>query len=410
MEQLNLALTLAGGLAAVLALFAGYIKARVPVVSEMLLAMLLGIVVGPAALNWLRPDQWGHSMLMLEQVARFSVALAVMSIALRLPVGFVRQHARSLSVLLGLGMLGMWLVSGLLSYWLLGLQFWAAMLVGAIVTPTDPVVSGSIVTGQFAEHSLPSRIRNIISAEAGANDGGAYPYVFLALLLLTMPAEQALEHWLLEKVLLGIAGAAVLGAAMGYVTGRVERWARRRHFAEEISATTVTVGLSVIVLGAVKLLGSDGILAVFIAGLVFRRISDHPLTERAFRVQEGVGRLVSFPLFMLFGALLPWAQWAQLGWAPVILALAILFLRRLPIVSILRPLVPALHGARDAWFVGWFGPLGAAAIYYATLAARETGQGIFWDLSSLLILSSVIAHGGTATLFTSKYGRAEQSQ
>ena len=405
MEQLNLALTVVGFLVAGLALFAGFIKARLPMVSEILLATLLGVVVGPAVLNWLRPEQWGHSMQVLEQLARFSVALAVMSIALRLPVGFVRRHVGSLSLLLGLGMLGMWLVSGLLSYWLLGLQFWAAMLVGAIVTPTDPVVSGSIVTGQFAEHSLPSRIRHIISAEAGANDGGAYPYVFLGLLMLTMPVEQALEHWLLEKVLLGVAGAAALGAAMGYVTGRIERWARRKHFAEEISAMTVTVGLSVAVLGAVKLLGSDGILAVFIAGLVFRRISDHPLTERAFRVQEGVGRLVSFSLFMLFGALLPWAQWGAMGWQPVLLALAILLLRRLPVVSLLHPLVPALHGTRDAWFVGWFGPLGAAAIFYATVAGRETGQEMFWNISSLLILSSVLAHGATATSFTSKYGR-----
>lgn len=405
MEQLNLALTVVGGLVAVLALSAGFIKTRVPFVSEPLLAVLLGVAAGPMLLGWLRPEQWGHSMTLLEQLARASVAMAVMSIALRLPRGFFRQQARSLALLLGVGMLGMWLVSGLLSYWLLGLQFWAAMLLGAIVTPTDPVVSGSIVTGPFAEQSVPASIRHTITAEAGANDGGAYPYVFLAILLLTAPVEQALEQWLLEKVLLGVAGAVALGLAMGYVTGQVERWARRRDFPEEISAMTVTVGLTLAVLGAVKLLGSDGILAVFAAGLAFRRVSDHPLTERAFRIQEGVNRLVSFPLFVLFGALLPWAQWQHLGWPLIGLAVAILLLRRLPVLLGLKAALPVIRQRQDGWFVGWFGPLGAAAMFYAALAVRETHQEVFWHAASLLIFASVLAHGATATPLTARYGR-----
>jgi NhaP-type Na+/H+ or K+/H+ antiporter len=65
----------------------------------------------------------------------------------------------------------MWLCSGLLVYLILGLPFWEAMLLGAVITPTDPVVSTSIVTGKVAEQNLPGRIQNLISAESAANDG-----------------------------------------------------------------------------------------------------------------------------------------------------------------------------------------------------------------------------------------------
>lgn len=409
MEQLNISLTLVGALIAALALFAGFIKSRVPVVSEPLLAVGVGIVVGPAVLAWITPGQWGDSVNLLEQLARASVAMAVMSIALRLPKGFFRAHLRTLGLILSIGMLVMWLVSGLLTYWLLGLQFWAALLVGAIVTPTDPVVSGSIVGGQFAEESIPARIRHTISAEAGANDGGAFPYVFLPLLLLTAPVDQALESWVLDKVLLGVVGAVALGMALGYLAGHIERWARRNDYPEETSAITVTVGLALAVLGAVKLLGSDGILAVFAAGLVFRRIIDHPLTERSFKTQEAVNRLVAFPLFVLFGALLPWAQWQSLGWPVLGLAVAVLALRRLPMVLALRSQLRTLHDRSDAWFVGWFGPLGAAAMFYAALAVRETHDERYWHIASLLIFASVIVHGATATLFTGWYRRHRQT-
>ncbi len=409
MDQLNIGFTIIGCLVVALALFAGFIKSRILILSEPLIAVLLGIAVGPAALDWLDPRGWGDILVVLEQLARFSVAVAVMSIAVSLPDGFFRAHARTMAALLGVGMVGMWLISGLLSFWLLSIPFWSAMLIGAIVTPTDPVVSGAIVTGEIAERSIPERVRNILAAEAGVNDGGAYPYVFLCVLLLTAPVEPALGEWITHSVLLGVVGAVALGIAVGYVAGRGQRWAHQKGYPEEVSTLTVTIGLSATVLGAVKLLGSDGILAVFAAGIVFRRVTDRKLTAGAFGAQEGVNRLVSFPLFVIFGAVLPWDQWQHLGWPAVALAAAILLLRRLPLLLALAPLMSTPSGYRDAWFMGWFGPLGAAAIFYATLVVRETGQPAYWDICSLLIFASVVAHGATATLLTAHYGKSVEN-
>ncbi len=130
----------------------------------------------------------------MKQGARLAIAIQVMGVALRLPKAYPFTHWRSLAVLLGPVMLLMWLVSGLLVYLILGLPCWVAMLVGAVITPTDPVIATSIATGKVAEQNLPTRLRNLLSAESGANDGLGYPFVLLPILILTRSPQEAVVH------------------------------------------------------------------------------------------------------------------------------------------------------------------------------------------------------------------------
>jgi NhaP-type Na+/H+ or K+/H+ antiporter len=115
----------------------------------------------------------------------------------------------------------MWLSSGLLVYLILDLPFWEAMLVGAAITPTDPIVATSIVTGVVAEDNLPGRLRHIISGEAGLNDGLAYPFALLAILMIERSPGEALFHWLTRVLLWEVGVAVILGALLGYVAGRL---------------------------------------------------------------------------------------------------------------------------------------------------------------------------------------------
>lgn len=195
---MNIALLVIGTVVVVIGLFSDLIKRFV---APPVLALLVGVLLGPAVIGLLDPSTWGNQETILEEAARLTVAVAVMGVALRLPSGYPLSRWRSLLVMLGLVMPFMWLSSGLLAYLVLGLPFWVAMLVGAVVTPTDPVVASSIVQGKVAEENLPVRIRHLLSGESGANDGLAYPFVFLPILVLQMPAGEVLVHWLLETVL-----------------------------------------------------------------------------------------------------------------------------------------------------------------------------------------------------------------
>ena len=143
--------------------------------SEPLLALLAGVLIGPAAFDLLDLASLGSQETILQQAALLTLGIALMGTALRLPVESINRNWRSLAVLLGLVMPLMWLSSSLLTYLILGLPFLVAVLIGAVITPTDLVVAGTIVTGDVADEHLPEHLKNAISAESGFNDGLVYP-------------------------------------------------------------------------------------------------------------------------------------------------------------------------------------------------------------------------------------------
>lgn len=405
MRDLNLALAVVGGLTLLVSLAAGLLHSRNGLPSESMIAVLVGVLVGPYGLDALSLAGLGDPFPLLEQIARFTVAIAVMSIALRIPQDYLRRRARSLVALLGPGMVLMWLLSGLVFAMLLDVEFRLAMLLGAVVTPTDPVLASSIVVGETARQNIPTEIRQLLSGEAGANDGLAYPFVFLPVLLADGGPAGALLDWTVRIVLWGVLGAVGLGVALGAVAGGIERWASRDEFVEETSVMTVTVALTFTVLGIVKLLGSDAILAVFVAGLAYGQLADPRDRAEEQQVQEVFNRLFTLPVFVLFGMALPWADWLALGWTAPAVVVGILLFRRLPMVIAIQRAVQPLDRPAATLFVGWFGPIGIAAIFYATLAVRETGADVVWTVTSLVVLGSILAHGATATVATHRFGQ-----
>jgi sodium/hydrogen antiporter len=214
------------------------------------------------------------------------------------------------------------------------------------------VVASSIVTGGVAERNLPSRLRHLLSGESGANDGLAYPLVFLAVLMLEHPPGAALGEWALKVVLWEVGAAVAVGALAGYGAGWLLEKAEARETIGKTSFLAYTVALTLTVLGGAKLIGTDGILAVFAAGLAFSlavRESERGEEEQA---QEAVNSFFTLPAFVLLGLALPWGEWLELGWPAGALVLAVLLLRRLPALLALSPLVSGLRGFGEALFYG----------------------------------------------------------
>jgi sodium/hydrogen antiporter len=404
--EINIALVAVGAVVLVVGLLSNLLRSSF--VSTPMVALLAGVLLGPAMLGLLVPSDWGgQEETILEQATRLTLAISLMGVALRLPERFPFRDWRSMAVLLGLVMPFMWLASGLLVYLILGLPLLVALLVGAVITPTDPVVSSTIVTGDVAEEDLPGRLRHTLSAESGANDGLAYPFVFLPILLLSRPSGEAWMHWVTHTLVWEVGGAVIFGALVGYGAGRLLEWAEHKDAIEESFFLVYTIALSLVVLGAAKLLGSDGILAVFVAGLGFD-FAVKGDREQQRRVQEASTRFFILPIFVLLGLTIPWEGWAELGWGGPVLVVAVLLLRRLPAVLALNPLMRGVRGGANALFLGWFGPIGVAALYYANLSLRETGIEAAWTVGSLAICASILAHGLTAAPLTKLYGRHAQ--
>lgn len=370
-----------------------------------LLALLLGVLVGPAVLDLVDPARLGEPLPILEGVARLTLGIGLVGVALRVPRAYPRRRWRDLSLLVGGGMLLMWAISSALVLWLLALPFWLAVLIGAMITATDPVAASPIVTGTEAERNIPEGMRHAISFESGANDGIAFLLVYLPFLILTRPPAEALSHWLLHTLVWDVVAATAIGVALGFVAARLLQAAEEREAIESQWRLVYMVALALFAVGAGRLIGSDEILIAFAAGATFVQVVDESERGEEERGQEAVNRFFAIPIFALVGTMLPWEGWAALGWRGPLLAAAVLLLRRPPVILALRPFLRDVRTVPGALFMGWFGPIAVAAAYYAALVAHRLDEPLVWHVVSLVVCASVIAHGVTGAPLTRRLGR-----
>jgi NhaP-type Na+/H+ or K+/H+ antiporter len=404
MHTFNIALLVFGGVTLLLGLTSGVVKNRYSI-SEPIVAVLAGILVGPQVWGLIDLAPLGDPMFIVEEAARLTLAIALMTVALQLPDQFFSRHWRSLAVLLGAVMPLMWLVSGLLTYGLLDVSLPTALLLGAAITPTDPVLASSIVTGKIATEGLSGKLRHTISAEAGANDALAYPLVMLPMLIGREGWPAAVQTWALETILWQVIGSAAMGAVIGYLAGRLLDRIRKSPVVDLVTLQTVGLSLAVTVTGCVKLIHGEGLLAVFVAGVFMNRVITGEFGREKKEMNENFKRFLDIPVCVLFGTVLPWGAWHDLGLTGLGLAVAVLILRRLPAVLLFRPLLRTVATPAEALFMGWFGPIGIAALYYTHMVVDKGGDAVVWEAGSLIIFVSLIAHGVSATPLTLRMGR-----
>lgn len=393
-----------GGIVLILGLGSKWLE-KTPI-PPTLLSLLIGILLGPKGINVFDITQFSEKTLILENAARLTLGIGLVSVALQIPKQFPRQKWPEMLLLIGLSMLFMWAISSLLVYLILGVPLWLAALIGAIITPTDPIASSPIVTGPVAEKNLPDRIRNAISFESGANDGLGFLLVFLPLLMLTKPPQEAISHWLSTILLWELIGATVIGIILGYTAAKLLKVAEKHDFIQKEWRLVYTVALSLLAVGAGKLIKSDEILIVFAASIAFVQIVSEEERGVEKKGQDAADRFFSIPIFALLGNAIPWSGWMELGWQGLFLAAAILLFRRPPVILLLKPFLPSLHHKKDALFMGWFGPVAIAAIYYGSLAEHRLMNPFIWDVVSLVICASVLVHGVSATPLSKLYGKA----
>lgn len=394
MQQLNLVVAISACVVVALGLVSRRIKSSL--LSLPLLALAVGLLAGPVVLGWVRPQGWPDPHTILKEAARFTLAVSVAGIALRTPPEDYRKLLAPVALLLTVGMIAMWLVTSAIAWAILPMAPLAALLLGAALTPTDPVVASSIVTGSPAEENLTDRLRSTLSLESGANDGLGYLIVMLPLLLITRGiGAETLEHWVVDVIGIGVLLAIAIGALVGALLAGLLQLAHKRKLDDRHSMLSLSVAMSFLAVAGAKLAGSDGILAAFAAGAAFNLVSAPDERYDEENVQEAISKLFNLPIFVLAGILLPVAAWVDSP-LPALFALVVLLLRR-PIATSLSLLAFSRTLPRaEIAFAGWFGPIGVAAIYYSLLARERTGDAIYWEMTAAVVTASIVVHGVTA--------------
>ena len=352
------------------------------------ISLVAGIVFSPHATNFIRPLEYASgSQEDLSTItlyfSRLVLGVQLVLAGIQLPSRYLLRERKSLALLLGPGMTFMWLSSSLIIWGLVpNLDFLHALAVGACVTPTDPVLSSSIVKGKFADKNIPKHLQRIIIAESGANDGLGYPFLFFALYLIKYLGSGgagqpgglrlAMGDWLGEIWGYTILLSIVYGATVGWGAKELLQRAQERNFVDRESFLIFAIALALFIVGTCGMIGTDDILACFIAGNAFNIDDWFRLETLDDSLQPTIDMLLNLSIFMWFGAVCPWGSFLRNDVVPIyrliVLGILILLFRRLPIMLALHTFqwskVWQIEQTQQALFVGFFGPIGVSAIFY----------------------------------------------
>lgn len=363
-------------------IFSFYVKERL-YMGEAPLAVLLGIILGPYGLG--RITHWsgeGEDEENADKIAlgfsRVVIGIQLVLVGIQLPKYYPVHEARSLTMLLLPVMVCSWLiVAGLIMLVIPNVPFLVALVIAASTTPTDPILANSICKGAFADQYVPARVRNIISAESGMNDGLAYPFLFLAIRLIKSPTTtEALTTWIFQDVLYTVGGAVVAGIVVGVAANRALRFACRNSLIDKESFLLFGPLLGITMIGMAGAAGLDDLLAVFVAGNAFTYDDWYRKETEEDEVQNVLDFLLNSAFFAFAGAAIPFITFnmPEIGTSPLrllLLALLVLLFRRLPPMLLLYKGIPAFKDIGESAFAGYFGPIGAGAIYYASEILEE---------------------------------------
>ena len=286
----------------------------------------------------------------------------------------------------------------------LGFSVAMALLLGASLAPTDPVLASEVQVGK-PRSGEEDEVRFALTSEAGLNDGLAFPFVHLALVFAAAsaapgiwPDPAKLGGWLLEDVVWRI-GA---GVAVGWAVGRVMGWLTFGQFSSQLSGTRdglVAIGATFVAYASAEICHGYGFLAVFVSALVLRGTEhDHEYHESLHDFSEQIERLLMMLVLILFGGAITTGLFVSLTWTDYLIAFAIVFLVR-PLAAWVSMLGSG-HPAGERGLISFFGVRGIGSFYYVAYGINHGDFGTserLWGITALVVLVSILVHGVTAT-------------
>jgi NhaP-type Na+/H+ or K+/H+ antiporter len=412
---------------------AGSLLSRLPLSASMLY-LGVGYAVGPAGWGLLNVDPLEHSGT-LETISEIAVLISLFSVGLRLgaPLSSRRWwlpvRLASASMALTVGLIAAVATLGL------GMTIGAAILLGAILAPTDPVLASDVQVERTGDRDP---VRFSLTGEGGLNDGSAFPFVMLGLGLLGLRELGALGgRWVSVDVLWATAGGLLIGALLGVVVGRLVVYLRTQHREALGLDEFLVLGLIGLAAGAAQLAQTYGFLAVFAAGVALQRVTErsprgagpdirptglqdapgaeaatHPEHAGAYMMRAVRGfnaqleRLGEVVVVLAVGAMLPHVRLdVATG-----LFLVLLFLVIRPL-SVRLGLIGAPVSREQRVLMSWFGIRGVGSIYYLMFAVEHgVPAPLARELVGITLTTvafSIVLHGISVTPLMNVYAARE---
>ena len=410
------------GLMLILMGLVGSVIDRLPL-STGLLYLLLGVGLGPAFADLLHLDPLAHAVA-LERVFEVAVLISLFTLGLKLTLPFADPLWRIPLRLASVSMIVTVAGVAAIGVALFDLPLGAAILLGGILAPTDPVLASDVQIKRLDDRDS---VRFGLTAEGGMNDGSAFPVVFLGLGLLGLrDTGPLLERWFVVDVVWAIGGGILIGWLCGLLVGRLVIFLRRTTNQPIGLEEFLILGLVALSYGLALLVHALGFLAVLAAGLAVRRIErgESARAERApphqraqvaadaeparavatglLTFNERFERIAELVAVLLLGGLLSAGYFALQG--VLLAALLLLVVRPL---SVLAGVAGQRMSPRRVALLGWFGIRGVGSLYYLMFAITQGAAPALVERLLPLVLTvvavSIVIHGISATPLMNLY-------
>ncbi|KLU86018.1 Na(+)/H(+) antiporter [Magnaporthiopsis poae ATCC 64411] len=459
-SELNIIIAIVGAFIIIYGLFSVLIKGRW-FLGEALPAMAIGVVLGPVAGRLLDNTRWGPGNLSEDQkdaitlgFMRVMISVQLVIAGYQLPAKYAAKNWREIAVLLLPTMTLMWLcTTACMMATIPKITLLAGLVIGSCVTSTDPVLSQAIAKGPFADKYVPRALREIISAEAGANDGFSFPFLMLAINLMRhtelpgvvlKPSKEkvkeaavevahrllkragdigrldggfggAMRDWVVDTWLYIIFMSVFYGALIGLGGSYAIKFCLRRKWIDHESYLLFPVALALFITGTAGALGTNDLLACFCAGNALNWDGEYlaETLERHDEVNSSLDVLLNFTGFMYVGVIMPWSSFHDPDGTGITigrligLGFLVLLFRRIPAIMLLYKAMPRLVKSwKEGLFMGYFGPIGVGAVFYVEHTKHlfphigETGDVRSDDMLRALVPSvyflvmfSIVVHG-----------------
>jgi sodium/hydrogen antiporter len=395
-----------GSLLLLVTLGSGWIS-RLPI-SYALIYLIVGIFLSPYGLQLIqaRPDAP-----FLKRLTEFVVIISLFSCGLKMNRPLKAWAWNSTIRLIGILMpINIFAVAAV-AHWVCQLDWGAAILLGAILAPTDPVLASEV---QLSHTDDQNELRFGLTSEGGLNDALAFPFVYFGLYSLK---KGSWDNWFKDWVVIDIIWAIAAGIIMGIVVAKAIVWLDKRiqatRPADELMENFVALGIILITYSLTEVVNGYGFLAVFVAGIVTRRsYSDANKNIAQLEFIELLEKLLEVGTILLLGSLLRIEPVVRFFPQAALIAGLLFFIIR-PLGAWISTLGEHYRPIHRLLF-GWFGIRGVGSLYYLFYALSsglkdDLGEQIAW-ITLITIVLSVILHGMSSTPIMKWYERRRRQQ
>ncbi|ONI76456.1 cation transporter [Actinosynnema sp. ALI-1.44] len=330
------------------------------------------------------------------------ISLMGAGLALNRPVGLRRWATtwRLLAIAMPVSMIAV----GVLGWAVLGLGLAAAVLLAAVLAPTDPVLATEVQVAEPADsedddENDDDETRHALTAEAGLNDGLAFPFVYAAIALTAAQADWVWT-WLAVDVLWRLAVGVVCGLLIGWLLGKLFFSAPSTKFRlAEHAEGFVALAATFLTFGLTELAEGYGFVAVFVCGCTIRAAErSHGYHRVLHQYIEQTERMLTVVVIFLLGGAAATGLLAGVTWQEILVAAAVLLVVR-PLAGLIA-LTGRRTGPRERAVISFFGVRGVGSLFYLTYAlqAGEFGDPrALWRIVAIVVIGSIVLHGITAS-------------